>query len=129
MTEKTSVLTFIRYNIVSIIATTVDFLVLITLTEFFKLWYLTSGIIGAFSGGVTSFVLGRNWAFNKKDGSVCRQAIRYTIIWLGSIFLNTYGLYFFVDILNIQYIIAKIIVAIFIGLGFNYIMQKYFIFR
>ncbi len=129
MLTRTSIQTFIRYNISSVIATLIDFLVLVILTEYFAVWYLISAITGAVSGGVTSFLLGRNWAFNNKSGNVYRQAVRYTITWIGSIFLNVGGLYFFVDILNIQYVLSKVIISTLVGLGFNYLMQKYFIFR
>ncbi len=129
MLKNISIQTFIKYNIASIIATLIDFLVLIILTEFFAVWYFISAIAGAISGGITSFVLGRNWAFNKKNGNVYKQALRYALTWTGSILLNVGGIYFFVDILNIQYVLSKIIVAIIVGLCFNYLMQKYFIFR
>ncbi len=129
MKDKTSLMTFIRYNISSIIATLIDFLVLIALTEFCKVWYLISAIVGAISGGIASFILGRNWAFNSKSGNIYRQASRYAITWIGSILLNVGGLYFFVAILEIQYIVSKVIISILVGLCFNYLMQKYFIFK
>ncbi len=129
MLEKTSIQTFIKYNISSIIATLIDFLVLVILTEFFAVWYLISAIAGAISGGITSFILGRNWAFKKKYGNIYKQVIRYAITWVGSILLNVGGLYFFVDILSIQYILAKVIVSVLVGIFFNYLMQKYFIFK
>ncbi len=129
MLEKTSIQTFIKYNISSIIATLIDFLVLVILTEFFAVWYLISAVAGAVSGGITSFLLGRHWAFKKKSGNLYRQAFKYALTWIESMLLNVGGLYFFVDILNVQYVLSKVIVSIIVGLGFNYLMQKYFIFR
>lgn len=130
MGKKPSALTtFFRYNIVAGLATTVDFAILILLTEVLGIWYVISASIGAVAGGITAFIFQRNWAFMKKDGKLSAQAVKYLLVWIVSIFLNVAGVYMFVDFLGYQYILSKVIVAIVIGIGFNFIMQKYFIFR
>lgn len=130
MSKKTNAfITFFRYNIVAGIATGVDFAILVMFTEILGLWYLLSAFIGAVAGGITAFVFQRNWAFMKKDGKLSAQAVRYLLIWIVSILLNVTGLYIFVDFIGYQYILSKIIVAVVIGIGFNFIMHKYFIFR
>ena len=121
--------TFFRYNIVAGLATTVDFAILILLTEVLGIWYVISASIGAVAGGITAFIFQRNWAFMKKDGKLSVQAVKYLLVWIVSILLNVAGVYIFVDFLGYQYILSKVIVAIVIGIGFNFIMQKYFIFR
>lgn len=130
MNEKPNTITsFFRYNIAALIATAVDFVMLILFTEVFQFWYFFSAFLGAFAGGITGFMLSRNWAFMQQDGRLRTQAIRYLIVWLTSIFLNLLGLFLLVEYLGLQYIISKIIVAIIIGIGFNFFMNKYFIFR
>lgn len=130
MNERPNILTsFFRYNIIAITATSVDFVLLVFLTEVLQFWYLFSAFLGAFAGGVTAFILGRNWAFMKKDGKLSVQAIKYSAVWVASIILNTTALYLAVEYLGLQYIISKIIVAIIVGIGFNFLMQKYYIFK
>ncbi len=121
--------TFFRYNIVAGIATAIDFTLLIFFTEVAGFWYLLSTIIGAIGGGVTAFILERNWTFKSKDGKVSVQAIKYFFIWISSILLNVAGMYLFVDLIEIQYIYSKIIVAVMVGVGFNFVTHKYYIFR
>jgi len=127
--KPNTLISFFRYNIVAGIATAVDFALLILLTEVFQFWYLFSAFMGAVSGGITSFVLERNWTFMKKDGSLSAQATKYILVWILSILLNVGGLYLFVEFLGFQYIVSKIMVAIIVGIGFNFLMHKNFIFK
>ena len=130
MNEKPNILiSFLRYNVAAIIATAVDFVILIALTEIFQLWYFLSAIIGAIAGGIVAFMFSRNWVFKKRDGKITTQALKYILVWGTSIFLNTYGLYLFVEYLDFHYIVSKVIVAIIVGIGFNFFMHKYFIFK
>lgn len=130
MGEKPNALTtFFRYNIVAGFATAVDFAILIMFTEVLGIWYVISASIGAVAGGITAFIFQRNWAFMKKDGKLSVQAVKYLLVWIVSILLNVAGVFILVDFLGYQYILSKVIVAVIIGIGFNFIMQKYFIFR
>lgn len=130
MTAKPSLIaSFLKYNVTAIAATAADFLVLILFTELFKFWYLIAGTLGAISGGITAFILSRNWTFDGKEANIFKQAVKYVIVWLTSILLNITGLYILVNHFGYQYIISKIIIAIVVGIGFNYYMQKHFIFK
>ncbi|NPA45544.1 MAG: GtrA family protein [Chlorobi bacterium] len=120
---------FFKYNIVAIIATSSDFLVFILLFKIFKIWYVEAAFTGAVTGGFVAFILNRKWTFIKKDGKLTKQAIKYLIVWTSSIFLNTYGLYLFVESSNLSEVISKIIVSVSVGIGFNYFMYKYFVFK
>ncbi len=121
--------TFFRYNLVALTATAVDFTLLIFFTEVLHFWYLVSSVIASTIGGCVAFVLERNWTFNKKGTRIPRQVFRYILTWCGSIGLNTFFLFVFVDYFHIQYIVSRVIVAVSVGMLFNYFTHKYFIFR
>ncbi|MFA5418866.1 MAG: GtrA family protein [Bacteroidales bacterium] len=121
--------TFLKYDLVALVATAIDFTVLIGLTEMLNMWYLFSAIISALLGGITGFVLERNWVFMKKDGKLTVQSTRYLLIWMVSIVLNTGFLYLMVDLFGYQYIVSKVIVSVLVGIGFNFLMHKYYIFK
>ena len=130
MYEKPKIITaFIRYNIVAVLATVVDFLVFILLTEVFEVWYVVATFISAVSGGIAAFILNRNWAFMSRDGHLSQQAKKYFLVWGSSILLNTSGLFLLVENTNISEIISKIIVSVIVGLGFNFLMNKFFVFK
>jgi len=124
-----TITSFLRYNVIAILATATDFSIFIILSRKLAMWYVAATFISAVCGGVVSFVLNRNWAFMGKDGKLSKQAVRYFFVWNGSIFLNTMGLFLLVETTHINEIISKIIVAIIVGVGFNFLMYKYFIFK
>lgn len=120
---------FLRYNIAALLATAGDFLTLVILTELVGLWYLLSTGLGALVGAIIAFTLGRNWAFVSKKETKSKQALKYGLVALGSLALNTLGVFFFTDILEIQYIISKSITAGIVALGYNYPLSKYYTFK
>jgi len=120
---------FIKSQASSLIATIVDFTVLICLTELLGVYYVHSVAVGAAAGAIVSFYLGRNWAFKRKDGKLSYQAIRYLFTSSASLFLNTYGVFLITEGLGIDYIYSKLIVSFLVGVFFNFFMFRYFVYR
>lgn len=126
--QPRSIISFVRSQIVSVIATACDFGVMIFFTEVAHLWYLVSVFLGTFTGGLVGFILGRRWAFTSRQGRISHQVYRYFIMWVINILLNLGGVYCLVDLLHLKYILAKAIVAVILSISFNYPMQKYYVF-
>jgi len=120
---------FFRYNVVALLATTLDFSLFIIFTDVFQIWYVLSTFISAVIGGVVAFFLERNWTFVSKDGKISHQAFKYLIVWVMSILLNTAGLYLIIEYINIDPVISKVIVSITVGISFNFLMHNFFIFK
>jgi len=120
---------FIKFNIVSLLATGVDFAVFILLKEVFGVYYILATIISAICGGVTAFVLNKNWVFFGKDKTGNAQMWNFIIVWLGSIILNTLGIYVLVQYLKLDEVVSKIIISILVGVLFNFTMNKYYVFK
>ncbi len=121
--------TFVRSQIVSLTATSVDFIISLLLNHFLDIYYVTATSIGSFFGAVTSFMLGRNWAFLNRHGHIRKQVIRFFIINVFSIFANTTGVFFFKENFDISFLFSRIIVAVLIGVFFNFFMNRYFVFK
>ena len=120
--------TFFRYNIVAITATLVDFMIFIILNDIFNLWYVLSTFLSAIVGGTAAFVLNRKWTFLSKN-NIPIQIIKYITVWGGSIILNTYGLYLLVENSTLCETSSKLIVSVIIGLTYNFLLSKYYIFK
>ena len=121
---------FMRYNVSALIATAADFLVLSLLHYGLGMYYVYATAIGAVAGAVVSFFLGRHWAFMNKEGKLSTQSIKYIITSGFSLLLNVAGMYLLVDILGISnIIIAKTIIALTVGILFNFPMQRFFIYK
>ena len=109
-------------------ATLLDFTVFVVLTKLLGVWYVTAAVTGAVSGGLLAFWYNRKWVFENTNGKIKKQATRYIIVWVSSIFLNTLGIYLLVNKGLLPEIKAKITVSIIVGVFFNFLMNKYYVF-
>lgn len=122
-------LKLIKAQVASLTGTAIDFLTTIVSVELFNLWYVTANIAGNVLGGITNFALGRNWVFQARGEKVHLQAFKYILVWIGNIALNTSGVYVVTHHMSLSYIYSKVIVSIVVGIGWNYFLQKYFVFK
>lgn len=122
-------LTFVKAQASSLISTAVDFLITIILKELFGVWYLAASVTGTISGGITNFLLGRIWVFSSKDKAVTPQAFKYSVVWGGNLLLNAGGVYLLTDCLEVKYWISKVTVSVILGVCYNYVLQKFFVFK
>ncbi len=127
--KKSGTKEFLSAQVAAFIGTAVDFGVMIFLTELIGVWYVISNAIGAICGAITNFFLGRNWVFLSKERKISHQAFRYFLVATGSMILNTLGVYLLTEFTSLNYIFSKVIVAILIAFTFNFLLQKYFVFK
>ncbi len=120
---------FYKSQVSSVIATGTDFSVFFILSRLCGMFYVHANVIGAITGAVVSFFLGRHWAFRRKEKGLTGQAIRYIITSGLSVFLNTAIMYWITESFGIEDYISKIIAAILMGVFFNFFMFRYFVYR
>ncbi len=109
--------------------TGVDFLVTIAGVEVLHSWYLLATVLGNAAGGLVNFYLGRYYVFQVPHQRAQAQGVRYFFVWLGSMLLNAAGVYLFTQLLHLNYVYSKVIVSLVVGVGFNYFLQVYFVFK
>lgn len=120
---------FFRSQAASFASSMTDFLTFLFLTEVVGLWYIASNVISSLLGAIVSFTLGRNWAFKKTDVRKRGQIFRYAITSISSLILNTAGLYMMTEWGGLHYFYSKVFVSLIIGVTFNFLMFRYFVFR
>ncbi|RYF55269.1 MAG: GtrA family protein [Cytophagaceae bacterium] len=120
--------TFFKAQLTSLLASGVDFLTTIACVSLGHFWYLSASVTGAFGGGVVSFGLSKSWVFAQSNQPVGTQLGRFVLVWLGNAGLNAAGLFVATQFLGIQYLVAKTAIAILVGVSYNYIFQKDFVF-
>jgi putative flippase GtrA len=84
---------------------------------------------GAISGAVVHFLAGRYWAFASRERHIASQGLRYALVAVGSFFLNVGGVYCLTELALFHYLASKFIVAISVGIGFNFTMHRLFVFK
>lgn len=100
----------ILYTAVSGIAFFVDFLVLITLTEYANIHYLLSATISFFLGMITNYMLSVGIVFsNHRFHSRSMEFAIFGLIGLTSLMVNDFVMYFSVEFMGINYTTAKLI--------------------
>jgi len=122
-------LTFLKANVSSLVASFCDYLITIFLVRFFQINVVAASAVGTICGGVINFLIGRYWAFSSKQDNATNQAGRYFLVWLGNLGLNTGGLYLLTLFTPIHYVPAKLIVSTVVAVGYNYPLQKLFVFK
>jgi putative flippase GtrA len=118
-----------RHQIAGLIATSVDFGILILLTEVFDLWYVFSTAIGALLGATTNFFISSYWAFAGSINSITNQMYKYILVSAGSLALNVLFVYILTDLIHFDYKVSKIIVAITIAWTYNFLLMRYYVFK
>jgi putative flippase GtrA len=121
-------ITFIKVQAASILGSLADFLTTIILVEVFHCWYILGNFIGNICGGTLQFILCRNWAFQAGEGKIPFQAFKFALVFVGNILLSAAGVFLLTHYLGINYIISKTITSVFLGVSYNYILQKKFVF-
>jgi putative flippase GtrA len=122
-------MTFTKAQMVSLLASLIDFLVTFFLVQMAGAGYLIGGACGTISGGITSFFMNRNWVFNAGEKKWTPQLVKFILVWAGNFVLNISGLFLLVHYGEMNYLVAKISTAVITGVFYNYIMQKRFVFK
>jgi putative flippase GtrA len=118
----------VRHQLGSLGATLVDFTVMITCVRS-GLSPVAGTAIGAACGAVTNFTLGRLWIFpSPAPDRADRQAVRYAVVSLSSLGLNTLGELGVHNGLHVQYVVARMLVSAAVSLGWNYPLQRGWVF-
>jgi putative flippase GtrA len=117
-----------RHQAGAVVATVVDYGVMITLVSVAGAAPEVGTAVGAACGGITNFTLGRRWVFRAMHRDPYPQAGRYAVVSLGSLLFNTAGMHFVASLLHVQYVAARVLVSIVVSLFWNFPMQRTFVF-
>jgi len=107
----------------------VDYGTMLFFTEIFGIPYTISIAIGGVVGAVVNFSLNRYWTFNATNEQKRAQLTKFMAMVAGSILLKSSGTYLVTQYVGIDYKISRILVDLMVSWGFNYNLQKYWVFR
>ena len=126
--DKT-VIHLLRSIFSSNIAFSVDFGILVLLTEVFHIHYLISNGAGFIIGTTVSYILSIYWVFSKRRlENTHLEYWLFILIGLTGVGLNEIFIWFFTEHLHVYYLISKVISGSTVFF-FNFFTRKYVLFR
>jgi dolichol-phosphate mannosyltransferase len=109
-------------------AAVVDLGLLYVFTDIFHVWYLLSAVMAFGAAFAVSFTLQKFWTFDDRALDVIRkQLVRYMLLALLGLGLNTLAMYVLVDHAGLHYLMAQIIASACIAV-MNFFAYKHLIF-
>lgn len=101
-----------------------------------------SAACGAIGGGIVNCSLNYKWTFRAGNCPVMNVAIKYAMVWIGSLLLNTYGTALFTALFvnsetldawgvakNLRFTVARLGVSLIVSVGWNLLLQRIFVYR
>lgn len=119
---------FMKAQTASLFAWLVD-LAVMKFGVYMGIWYIWASVLGNIMGAITHFTLGRGWVFQRASSTLDRHIIRYAIVWCGYVVLTSCVLFVFTDYMQIDAFWSKILTSVLISVGYNYPLQKRFVFK
>lgn len=103
--------------------------------------WLATGI-GAVVGGCINCCINYRFTFHAKGVGVHAVAVKYLLVWTGSLLLNTYGTAGLYDLMRSLplfdnlgftekgcYAVARVSVSLIVSILWNFLLQRYFVYR
>ena len=129
MKKDSFVAVFARSQVAAFVGGLVDYGTMVLLTEVFGVYYVWSIVAGGVIGAVVNYIANRYWAFDARSEPKKTQIPKYITVALGSIILKSGGTYLFTEMLHVDYKISRLIIDAFVAFGFNFTLQKYWVFK
>lgn len=141
--KKDGFFTFMRAQFTSQISSATDFLVTIVLAKLLDIYYVLATSMGSVAGGIVNCTINYYWTFKSKECKKKYVLIKYTLVWIGSICLNTWGVYWLTESIQrvpwVQetlahffdniFIVSKVIVSLLVGWFWNYNLHRTFVYK
>jgi putative flippase GtrA len=121
--------TFSRSTITSLFTTGIDFGTLTGLVELGGVDYVLATWIGSVVGALSNFTINRLWAFDARDGSRTGQFARFVVVQVAASLWHTLGVWLLTRFAGLPYQVSKLVIAALVYLGWNYPMNRWFVFR
>lgn len=125
--KNNDLIKLIRFSIVGVGNTLVNWSIFIILNAF-GVYYIISNIIAYIIATINSYIWNSSWVFKYGQGLNINTSVKFFILNLVGLTVNTTIMYILVDILNFNKFIALVIASIFVVI-MNYTINKLWVFK
>lgn len=118
----------VKFGIVGVVATGIDFFVLTVLTEVIAVHYLTSAAVGFIVATLFNYIASMRFVFNSRFGmdEKRKELILFVILSVIGLGMNQLFMWLFVEKVRIYYLFSKVL-ATFLVMAWNFISRKLWI--
>ena len=115
----------LKFGVVGVMATIIDFFFLFLFTDVFGMYYLLSAAISFVLSTLFNYVASMRFVFNSKfsKDEKSKELILFVILSVSGLVLNQVLLWFFVEKIALYYMAAKIVATFFL-MTWNFISRK-----
>lgn len=118
---------FIKFGVVGVLNTLINWLIFGVL-NFLGVYYILANVIAYCIATANSYIFNSKWVFEYNGENKKGTTIKFVILNLIGLGLNTTILYFLVDIANLNKLIS-LVIATGIVMVVNYIVNKLWVFK
>lgn len=117
-----------KFGIVGVIATVIDFGVLTILTELFGVHYLTSAAIGFIISTLFNYIASMRYVFTSRfeNNEKYKELFIFMVLSVIGLSLNQFFIWLLVEIVGIFYIFSKVLATALV-MAWNFISRKIWI--
>lgn len=132
----------LKAMLVSQVSSLADYAMSFAGFAFMGLGASTAAGIGAITGGIVNCTLNYRWTFRAGSCPVANVAVKYAMVWVGSLLLNSYGTEWINAMFesstvldswgisrNLRFTVARLSVSLIVSLFWNLLLQKIFVYR
>lgn len=119
---------FIKFGIVGITSTIIDWGIYLLLTRFLDTFYLMAKILSFAVAVLNSYIWNRRWTFRSQDPKRLNQFIKFLIISIIGLVVNTFIMYLAVDKFRLSDIYG-LFLATAIVMIWNFLANKFYTFK
>jgi putative flippase GtrA len=120
---------FIKAQASALVATAVQFLVSFLLLHVWNGAGVAANLTGVVCGGITNFIINRKWVYQKGNDTWNWQALKYMLVWFGNLIVNTSCFWVLTHYTALDQRVAMVMASAITAVGYNYGMQKRFVFK
>lgn len=119
---------FIKFGIVGISSTVIDWGIYLIVTRIFGIYYLMAKILSFGVAVLNSYIWNRRWTFRSDDPQKLRQFIKFLTISIVGLVLNSTIMFIAVDKLKYHDIIGLVLATGIVTI-WNFLANKFYTFR
>ncbi|MDE5924507.1 MAG: GtrA family protein [Muribaculaceae bacterium] len=136
------IFTFLRSAVSSQTSGWVDFAVSFVFFQWIGFTPLVASALGAVAGGIVNCIINYRFTFHADGVDWRAVVVKYAMVWIGSLLLNSFGTQFLYELIKDwdwletigfkkagYFSAARLFVALIVSWAWNFMLQRYFVYR